>query len=236
MKIPLYEHFSAFQGEGAHQGRAAYFLRTYACDVHCIWCDSAGTWHPDYRPEHLEYLTPKELAMVPLGNARGSNNFSFVVITGGEPTLYDLTETVDALHSYGFMVHLETAGHREIRGDFDWVTLSPKPFGLPPLRSNIARADEIKIIVDSDVAVQEALTLIRPEVERSGADIWLHPEWGSRNDPAVIDSILEWVMRGPPFRAGLQMHKFYMVDERDPNSVKAPIPLGGEEARGAATR
>jgi 6-pyruvoyltetrahydropterin/6-carboxytetrahydropterin synthase len=86
--LPIHEQFYTFQGEGAHSGRAAYFIRTFGCPVHCPWCDSAGTWHPDYIPKHIARLEPATLAAeVALTQAE------FTVITGGEPAIHDLSCT-----------------------------------------------------------------------------------------------------------------------------------------------
>ena len=227
MKLPVYEHFETFQGEGDHAGKHAHFIRLYACDQHCPWCDSAGTWHQAYRPPNVKNMTAEEVAALPNLPEGG-----IVVITGGEPTLYDLGELVSRLQGRGYLVHLETAGHQDIRGDFDWITLSPKPFAKHPLLVNVAIADEFKIIVDGPTAIRDSMATL--DIRSRDANIWLHPEWGQRNDPKILGAIVEAVKLGPPFRAGVQMHKYYMVDTIDPNARKEAIPLGGDLARGSA--
>ena len=64
MKYPVYERFYTWQGEGVHLGRAAYFIRLYGCPQSCPWCDSAGTWHRDYRPDSVTLMDAHELAEV----------------------------------------------------------------------------------------------------------------------------------------------------------------------------
>ncbi|MGE9296349.1 MAG: 7-carboxy-7-deazaguanine synthase QueE, partial [Puniceicoccales bacterium] len=118
---PIVEYFASFQGEGLHGGRSAFFIRTYGCPVKCPWCDSANTWHPDHRPEHIERFTVAQLTEL-AATARPD----FVVITGGEPTVHDLRPLTDSLHAAGLRVHLETSGAFPLKGDFDWVTVSPK--------------------------------------------------------------------------------------------------------------
>lgn len=103
--LPIHEQFYTFQGEGSHAGRAAYFIRTFGCPVHCPWCDSAGTWHPDYIPEKVERLSETKLA-----EEVSKTEAEFVVVTGGEPAIHDLKPLVDALHAIGRKVHLETSG------------------------------------------------------------------------------------------------------------------------------
>ncbi len=72
-----------------------------------------------------------------------------VIITGGEPTMYDLTELTDALHEAGHAVWVETSGTEPLRGTFDWICLSPKQH-RPPLAENWERADEIKIVIGTE--------------------------------------------------------------------------------------
>jgi 7-carboxy-7-deazaguanine synthase len=217
------EHFYAWQGEGVHMGRAAYFIRFQGCDQSCHFCDSAGTWHKDYKPEKslkLDVIETAELLLMP------EHRYQFVVLTGGEPCLYNLEPLIKRIHGYGLKVHIETAGHRPIPKNADWVTLSPKGFAKPPLKENVERADEYKIIVENP----ESFTRDMQCIEKSGPDkpIWLHPEWSKRNDPDVLAMINKVVKRyGDPFRAGYQLHKIYNVDKEDPNADQRLIPLGG---------
>lgn len=221
--LPIHEQFYTFQGEGLHAGKAAYFIRTFGCPVHCPWCDSAGTWHPDYIPEHIGKLSENELA-----DAAASTSAEFVVVTGGEPAIHDLSALVEALHAKNLPVHLETSGAFLVRGAFDWITLSPKRWKLP-LEENLKRADEFKIIVDRDGAIEEYLEHLPDD---GGQPIWLHPEWSRREDGATLNAITNWVKtHGAPFRAGWQMHKPYQSDTLDARSAP-PAPLGGDPEQG----
>lgn len=227
--LPIHEQFYSFQGEGSHVGKAAYFIRTYGCPVHCPWCDSAGTWHPDYLPEKIPRLQIEALV-----EAAAATQAEFVVVTGGEPAIHDLTELVDALHTAGLKAHLETSGAFPVKGDFDWITLSPKRWKLP-LAANLSIADEFKVIVDSPGAIGEydahltAAEYSRPPGNRP---IWLHPEWSQRGNAAILNAITDWVKtHGAPYRAGWQMHKPYQADSLDPKSAKAS-PLGGDPEKG----
>lgn len=222
--LPVFETFHTWQGEGAHAGRAAFFIRTFGCPIQCPWCDSAGTWHPDWVPAKVEKVDVATLVEAARATAAG-----FVVITGGEPTIHDLGPLTRALAEAGLPAHLETAGAYPIRGDFAWVTVSPKR-AKPPLVENLARADEIKIIVEDETSIARWWAEIGGEVR--ARQVWLHPEWSQRANPAVLGAISAWVKeRGDPFRAGYQMHRLYNVDALDPRS-RAGIPLGGDPARG----
>ena len=224
IKYPVYERFYTWQGEGVHLGRSAYFIRLYGCPQACPWCDSAGTWHHDYRPEGVTLMTAADLAKTV---STDSPDGAVVVITGGEPILFDLAPLVNELHTLGRKVHIETSGIAELRGTIDWVTLSPKPFGQWPELSVVARADEVKIIVHDVADIQaglDTLAGLRPD-----AVIWLHPEWSKarERDAAVLNAITDAVKADPRLRAGYQMHKLYRADELDAHSDKRLIPLGG---------
>ena len=229
MKYPVYEHFYTWQGEGVHLGRAAYFVRLYGCPQACPWCDSAGTWHPEFRPDQVHALNGDEISsVVELYSSVGA----IVVITGGEPIMFDLEPLVTALHHNGRKVHLETSGIRPLRGAIDWVTLSPKPFGELPLPEIVRRADEVKIIVHEVGDIGAGLQTLGGL--RDDAVIWLHPEWSKARDRdlEILNAITAAVKANPRLRAGYQVHKMFRADELDPNSVKALIPLGGNSKLG----
>ncbi|MDB5045868.1 MAG: organic radical-activating protein [Deinococcus sp.] len=229
MKYPVYERFYTWQGEGVHLGRAAYFIRLYGCPQACPWCDSAGTWHKDYRPEGVTLMSETDLAEVVRAD---SPDGAVVVITGGEPILFDLVPLVDALHALGRRVHLETSGIAPLRGAIDWVTLSPKPFGQWPEASVVAQADEVKIIVHDPADIAAGLDTLNGL--REDAVIWLHPEWSKarERDLTVLNAITEAVKANPRLRAGYQMHKLYRADDLDAHSDKRLIPLGGNAQLG----
>ena len=223
-KLPIYETFHAFQGEGCHLGRSAFFIRTYGCPVQCPWCDAAGTWHPDFVPERIERVEIDDL--VARAAAAGPE---FVVLTGGEPAIHDLAPLTAALAARGLPAHLETSGAFPLLGTFAWVTLSPKWWQLP-LRQNVERADEIKIIVEDESSIARWREQLGPL--RAERPVWLHPEWSQRENRRVLDAISDTVKRcGAPFRAGWQVHRNYRVDELDPHSRPA-VPLGGAPERG----
>jgi organic radical activating enzyme len=223
--IPVYERFNTFQGEGVHMGRAAFFIRTFGCPQHCPWCDSAGTWHKDYVPKHVLRMTEAELVQeVTVSGAR------VVVITGGEPAVHDLTDLTKLLHAAGKRVHIETSGAFELRGEFDWITVSPKDKWAQPMKPHFnTLADEFKLIIEDPMDIPFWYHRLTGTVD---TPVWLHPEWSHREDPAVLCAITKWVKeRGDPWRAGWQLHKLYTADSYDPRS-KPLVPLGGNPALG----
>ena len=228
-KYPVYERFYTWQGEGVHLGRAAYFIRLYGCPQHCPWCDSAGTWHPEYRPESVGLMDAQALADAVAAESPAG---AVVIITGGEPILFDLAPLTDALHAIGRRVHIETSGIAPLRGELDWVTLSPKPTQKWPLPEVVAHADEVKIIVHEPQDIAAGLATL--DGLRDDAVIWLHPEWSRarERDMRVLNAITEAVKADPRLRAGYQMHKLYRADDLDEHSDKRLIPLGGNERLG----
>lgn len=205
-------------------GRSAFFIRTFGCPVKCPWCDSAGTWHPDYIPKGIAKQSPQDLAYM-----AAEHSPDCVVITGGEPAIHDLTPLTTALHAHGLQVHLETSGAFPLQGDFDWVTVSPK-WQKMPLEENLRRADEIKIIVEDENSIDRWNEEIHSFIDTT--HVWLHPEWSHRDDPTILRSITEWTKEhGSPFRPGFQLHKLYHADLLDSRS-RSNVPLGGDHLLG----
>lgn len=204
------ELFRSFQGEGCHAGRDAVFVRLQGCDQRCSWCDSASTWQPDKRPEKLAHMTDFEILEYVEGV--GLPKQAPVIITGGEPTLYDLTQLGHTLTMNGYRVHLETAGHHPVVWPIHWVTVSPKthPGAMRPLLETVHRADEFKIIV-ADPARDISAGLNAIEGRSRDVPVWFHPEWSQMNNATVLEAIANVVGTEPCFRAGLQIHKFYQV-------------------------
>ncbi len=211
-------------------GRAAFFIRTFGCPMHCPWCDSAGTWHPDYVPKTINRMSVADLV-----KEAADSRAAFVVVTGGEPAIHDLTELTTALNAVGMPVHLETSGAFPIKGTFDWITVSPKnKWAKPMLSENIVKADEFKFIIEhpDDIPAFAGLIYKRSWPPTPLRPIWLHPEWSKRNDVrGVLDAITQYVkLFGDPFRVGYQLHKIFKADALD-NRAAQLAPLGGDPAR-----
>ena len=95
------EAFYTLQGEGFHQGKAAYFIRLAGCDVGCVWCDVKESWDKDlYLYQTIEEIVAKAK----------ENPARLTVITGGEPTLYNLEELTETLQKEGFSTNIESSG------------------------------------------------------------------------------------------------------------------------------
>ena len=210
-ELPIYERFHSWQGGGLHLGKSAFFIRLHGCPVHCPWCDSAGTWHPEHKPDNIDRMSPLDLA-----DEAFSSGCEIVVITGGEPAIHNLHDLAYELRIRNLPIHIETCGAYPILGEMDWITISPKNLALP-IEENLALADEFKIIVEDETSIQHWTNKI--DFAQMGVPTWLHPEWSCSKDESVLSSITNWIKdRGAPFRAGFQMHKLFQADEKDKRS------------------
>ena len=197
LALPLMEDFYTIQGEGFQTGRAAYFLRVGGCDVGCSWCDVKESWNAALWP-----LTETDEIIRRVLDCPAKS----VVITGGEPLMYNLDYLCRELSNSGFELFLETSGSHPISGTWDWICLSPKKFS-PPLPEIYNLADEYKVIVQSvgdfDWAEKNTSRL------KEGCALFLQPEW------SVIDSIMEpvveYVKANPKWRISLQSHKYMRI-------------------------
>lgn len=188
------EQFYTVQGEGAHAGTPAYFIRLGGCDVGCFWCDVKESWNAEAHPKH----TPESLA-----DAAADSGAPVAVITGGEPCMHRLDELTDALKARGLRNHIETSGAHPLTGTWDWVTLSPKKF--KPARDEFyALAHELKVIVYNkhDLAWGESHSVrMVPTALR-----FFQPEWDERD--SSVPMILNYIRENTHWRISLQTHKY----------------------------
>lgn len=191
--LPLMEAFRTVQGEGAHTGRPSFFMRIGGCDVGCHWCDVKESWDASKHP-----VTPlEELLNLPSANDRT------VVVTGGEPLMWDMGPLTEGLRARGLKVHLETSGAYPVTGTWDWICLSPKKTKAP-LPECYARANELKVIVYND----HDLTWAEEHAARCapGVEFFLQPEWSRRD--TQLPKIIAYLEQHPQWRLGLQTHKY----------------------------
>jgi len=196
-KYPIMEHFFTIQGEGTYSGRAAYFIRIAGCDVGCVWCDVKESWDKD---QHTT-MTIKEII-----EKVAESKTDFVVITGGEPAMYDLRPLVDQLKSMGITIAIETSGCYPLQGDVDWYCFSPKKFKAPCDESYL-RANELKVIInhpsDLDWANKHAEKVL------DSCQLFLQPEWS--NTEKLLPLIISYVKGNLKWKISLQTHKYMNI-------------------------
>lgn len=195
--LPLMEHFSTIQGEGAHSGSAAYFIRLGGCDVGCTWCDVKESWPAEAHPQ----VTIEE--MVNFAKQAASD---LVVITGGEPLMYNLDELTASLHEEGKRCHVETSGTHPLSGDWDWITFSPKRF-KKPLDEYYSEAHELKVVINhrNDLRWAEQ----HAQKVSDSCRLFIQPEWDQAAQ--ILPEIVEYVKAKPQWEISLQTHKYLQV-------------------------
>ena len=194
--LPLMEEFYTIQGEGFHTGTAAYFIRIGGCDVGCHWCDVKESWNAElHPPTHIQQIVT---------NAK--DNANTVVVTGGEPLMWDMTALTKQLKEKKLNIHIETSGAYPLTGSWDWICLSPKKNKLPT-PTVYDNAHELKVIIynkhDFIFAEEQA------EKVNKKAILFLQPEWSKREE--ITPLIVDYVMKNPRWRVSLQTHKYLNI-------------------------
>ena len=196
--FPIMEYFYSVQGEGVFVGQPSFFIRMGGCDVGCVWCDVKDSWDAEKHPKlPIDFLIEE------------AKKYSsrLLIITGGEPAMYDLTELTKSFKKAGFQVHIETSGAYPLVGNFDWITFSPKKF-KQPLESVAKMANELKIVVfnKSDIHWAEE----HQKLVTSDCKLFLQPEWDKRKITEKI--VFDYVLTNPKWFVSLQTHKYLGVD------------------------
>lgn len=196
-ELPIMEHFYTIQGEGAHSGKSAYFIRLGGCDVGCHWCDVKESWDFDKHPK---------TKVEDLVNAATAHQAKLSVITGGEPLIYNMDVLTRSIQDANIKTHLETSGAYPLTGNWDWITLSPKKF-KGPVDGIHQFADELKIVVynRSDFKFAES----HAELVGEHCELYLQPEWGKRE--SILSDIIQYVKENPKWRISIQSHKYIHV-------------------------
>ena len=191
--LPLMEAFYSLQGEGFYKGTAAYFIRLGGCDVGCHWCDVKESWAAEAHP-----LVPVDTIVTDaLAHSKT------MIITGGEPLMWNLDLLTEKLRAAGARTHIETSGAHPLSGTFDWICLSPKKIKRP-VGDVLQKANELKMVIYNNndfLFAEEMAAQVSPDCL-----LYLQPEWSKRNK--VIPKIVDYVMAHPQWKASLQMHKY----------------------------
>ena len=191
--LPLMETFTTIQGEGFHSGRSAHFLRIGGCDIGCHWCDIKESWNSNLYP------------LVKIENIIETINSStdLVVISGGEPLIWNMSPLTNAMKKINKKIHLETSGAYELTGYWDWICLSPKK-NKPPVPDLFKKANELKVIVYN----KDDLTFPKQNAKYVEKDciLFLQPEWS--NKEKVMPMISKFMLENSNWRLSIQTHKY----------------------------
>ena len=197
MKLPLMEEFYTIQGEGFHTGKASYFIRVGGCDVGCHWCDVKESWDASLHPlTDIDSIIDNALKYA----------CKTIVITGGEPSMYNLLPFTNKLKEKGFTVNIETSGAYPLKGQIDWICLSPKKT-MPPLQEILRLAHELKVIVFNQNDLIWAESFVKSL--DPNCILYLQPEWSKREKTMPL--IIDYVMANPQWKISLQTHKYMNI-------------------------
>lgn len=194
--LPLMEAFYTIQGEGYHKGSSAFFIRIGGCDVGCHWCDVKESWNADlYPPTYIDKIVEKV--------KKYSN---IVVVTGGEPLMWNMAPLTNKLKKEGIKIHIETSGAYPLTGTWDWICLSPKKT-MPPKNNIYEKADELKVIIHNNHDIRFAEEQ-KMHVSKH-CKLYLQPEWSKRDKTMPI--IVSHVLNNPEWHVSLQTHKYLNI-------------------------
>ena len=188
------EAFYSLQGEGYYAGRPAYFIRLAGCDIGCVWCDVKESWTAQKNQiQSIESIVNKCV----------TSNTNFVVITGGEPAMYNISYLVQALQNNKMEVAIETSGAYQLSSQIDWYCFSPKKFKFP-CEEAYQRADELKIIVfnKSDLRWAEK----HAEKVSDKCILYLQAEWSKKE--LITPLIIDYIKTNIKWKISLQTHKY----------------------------
>ncbi len=191
------ELFYSLQGEGYHQGKAAFFIRLAGCDVGCVWCDVKDSWDASKHP----VLSVEEIVAAAVAHPS-----RIAIVTGGEPLLHQLDPLTTALRAAGFQTHIETSGSSPMSGSWDWVCLSPKKFKAP-LAESIKAADELKVVVFNKSDFDWANSFVNDLA--ADCKKYLQPEW--EKSDAMTPLVIEYIKQNPSWELSAQLHKYIQV-------------------------
>lgn len=195
--LPLVEEFYTLQGEGYQAGRAAWFIRIGGCDIGCSWCDSRFSWNPRMHP----LVKTDDIIEHAINSGADS-----VVVTGGEPLMWNLDYLCSGLKQKNISTFIETSGAYPVSGKWDWICLSPKR-NMPPLEDICSDANELKVIIQTENDFEWAekyRSKVLPDCK-----LYLQPEW-SRFEQ-ITPAIVEFVKKNPEWRISLQIHKYMHI-------------------------
>lgn len=195
--LPVVEEFYTLQGEGFHTGKPAYFLRIGGCDIGCRWCDTKFSWNANLHPV---VDVDKIIERIKQSSAEA------VVITGGEPLMYNLDYLTTRLKSLSIETFLETSGAYDLSGNWDWICLSPKKQN-PPKLVIFEKANELKMIIFT----KEDLIWAEENVKKVDENciLYLQPEWSKYEEN--IGMIVKYIKNNQKWRISLQAHKFMHI-------------------------
>ncbi len=207
--LPVVEEFHSIQGEGAHTGRSAFFIRLASCKIGCVWCDTKHSWDSKNHPQKSITCLSKNVSKAQKQGA------TFLVITGGEPLHHNLDLLCKKIRlatkinqGKSIPIHIETSGIDQISGNPDWITLSPKKHA-PPRREILQVCQELKVIIHEKSDLVFAEQMANQTIKNNSSTLlFLQPGWESKKGATLA---FEYVKNNPQWRLSVQTHKWLEI-------------------------
>lgn len=213
------EIFETIQGEATYTGTPSVFVRLQGCPVGCPWCDTKHTWDVDLDKQVTPTIlflkqedepTFAKFSVDDLMECLDQFQARHIVLTGGEPCIYNLEAHTKAICDSGRTCQIETSGTFPIRvDDRCWVTLSPKldmPGGLEVLDECIARANEVKYPMGKESDIRKVTEQVMAKM-LPGVPLWLQPLSQSPKATSLcVNTAIE-----NNWKVSIQTHKFIGV-------------------------
>ena len=208
--LPVVECFHSLQGEGAHAGRSAYFIRLASCKVGCPWCDTKDSWNSELHPQQSLIDLSTQTAKAHKEGA------AFVVITGGEPLHHNLDHLCKEIREStlnqedkSMPIHLETSGVDMLSGNPDWITLSPKRH-YPPRLDNLLSCQELKVVIQNteDLLFAKKMADLIKNNGKIQPQLFLQAGWANKEGQILA---IKFVKSNPDWRLSMQTHKWLGV-------------------------
>ncbi len=190
--LKVVEIFYSLQGEGAFSGVPSIFIRLHGCNLSCSFCDDAlhvGSYKSCDFDDILEVIKDYPAKQI--------------IITGGEPTVYNLNDFIKFLQDLGYFVCIESNGYKfENVKSADWITYSPKDW------EDIKKDgwSELKFIVSKESDIEKIVNI------KSEKPIFVQPlNFFDKPNMDNLDFCIELVKKHPHLKLSIQMHKFLGV-------------------------
>ena len=186
--FPITEIFSSFQGEGPYQGKGATFIRFAGCNLKCTWCDTKYSWHPDY----IEFSQMSIEEIIQEIEKFGNNH---IVITGGEPLLYQ--RAISALRE-AFSQHfieVETSGSIALQigeSTVDHFNISPKLSNSKNDNYRLKMKPKnciFKFVIEKEQDIEEVQSFTE-KWEITADKIWIMPQG---TDKLTLENRAKWL-------------------------------------------
>jgi len=193
MQLKIANIFYSIQGEGKFIGTPSIFVRFFDCNLSCSFCDDL-----DHKKGYKKYSYGELLETIAKYPSK------HLIITGGEPTIYEMNEFIEFLQDKGYFVAIETNGYKfENVSKANWITYSPKDWN----DIKIEGFSEVKFIVNISSKIEKILNF------QTDTQIYIQPQ--NNMDTPDMENMkfcIELVQNNPQLKLSPQLHKLLEIE------------------------